>query len=237
MGQPWRPWEAPRYTDPHNPASEPSASSQGLVSPTLVGGKYSRAGVDKHLNKWIYIYCQVQALSESPNKPFHSKRCPLVLLFHLQSSLWWPDPLRAHWNKPMRRQSACNPHLWPAWHNHGLCLWVSIKIQRKQIKNITWLIFFFKLSCGTTNQIQIHVFSVKVLLAVKGALTIGGVLSAHKHMQIHLKYSSHRSRVPIGAQAQQRDMVPVAERDSVALCCEIHICVAMWVNWIPLRSA
>lgn len=45
-----------------------------------------------------------------------------------------------------------------------------------------------------------------------------------------IKYKSHRPRVPIGAQAQQRDMVPVAERDSVALCCQIHICVAMQVN-------
>lgn len=43
--------------------------------------------------------------------------------------------------------------------------------------------FFFKLSCGTTNLIQIHVFSANVLPAVKGAHTIGGVLSVHKHAE------------------------------------------------------
>lgn len=69
-----------------------------------------------------------------------------------------------------------------------------------------------------------------MLPAVKGAATRSGGLLADKHMQKHLKHSSHRLRVPIGAQAQKWDMVPVAERDSVALCCQIHICVAMWVN-------
>lgn len=45
---------------------------------------------------------------------------------------------------------------------------------------------------------------------------------SHILKSIDTHYSSHRSRVPIGAQSQQWNTVPITERDTVVLCSQIH---------------
>lgn len=47
--------------------------------------------------------------------------------------------------------------------------------------------------------------------------------SSPTNRETHTLHSSHRSRVPIGAQSQQWNTVPITERYTVALCSQIHV--------------
>lgn len=81
--------------------------------------------------------------------------------------------------------------------------------------------------CKSTENVNIIWPGVDGVMLQFVLICIPDLINEYSHfanLETHSWPSTYRSRVPIGAQSQQWNMIPVTERDTVAFCCQIHVC-------------